>query len=83
MTKLDSILASSTVSSIKSYSEATVKGMLDTLVKEHATNLKKANEVVENSTQSYLQATKKVDKLVSKTKSVSNRDQHSCCKQCC
>ena len=64
MTKLDSILASSTVSSIKSYSEATVKGMLDTLVKEHAANIEKTHKAVENSTQSCLQATEKVDKLI-------------------
>ncbi|CAI9299053.1 unnamed protein product [Lactuca saligna] len=52
--KMDSILASSTISSSKAYSEATVKGMLDTLVKEHAANFDKANKAVENSTQSCL-----------------------------
>ncbi|CAI9300134.1 unnamed protein product [Lactuca saligna] len=66
--KLDSILASSNISSSKAYSEAAVKGMLDTLVKEHAANLDKANKAVENSTQYCLQVTEKVDKLVSETK---------------
>lgn len=59
--KLVSILASSTTSSSQSYPEASVKGMLDTLVKEHVANLAKANKAVKDSAQSCLQATEKVD----------------------
>ncbi|XP_023748924.1 pectinesterase inhibitor 10-like [Lactuca sativa] len=66
--KPDSILSSSIISSSKVYSEAAVKGMLDTLVKEHACNLDNANKAVENSTQSCLRVAEKVDKLVSETK---------------
>lgn len=50
--KLDSILASSTTSSSQAYSEAAVKGMLNTLVKEHVANLPKYNKAVEDSTRS-------------------------------
>ncbi|CAI9298379.1 unnamed protein product [Lactuca saligna] len=66
--KLDTILASSTTSSSQAYSEAVVKGMLATLVKEHDANLVKAKKVVEDSAHSCLQATEKVDKLISDTK---------------
>ncbi|CAI9261330.1 unnamed protein product [Lactuca saligna] len=41
---LDSLLASSTVSSSQAYSEASVKNMLNTLVTEHAANLQQANK---------------------------------------
>ncbi|CAI9299887.1 unnamed protein product [Lactuca saligna] len=66
--KLESRIASSTASSSHVYSEAEVKSMLDTLVKEHAANLDKANKAVENSTRSCLQATEKIDKLIFETK---------------
>ncbi|KAL7616230.1 hypothetical protein Lser_V15G04372 [Lactuca serriola] len=46
------------------YFEAAVKGVLDTFVKEHVATLDKANKAVESSTQSCLQATEKVDKLI-------------------
>ncbi|CAI9259714.1 unnamed protein product [Lactuca saligna] len=66
--KLESLIASSTASSSHVYSEATVKSMLDTLVKEHATNLDKAKKAVENSARSYLQTTEKINKLIFETK---------------
>ncbi|CAI9268787.1 unnamed protein product [Lactuca saligna] len=66
--KLDIILTSSTASSSQAYFDAAVKGMINTLVKEHASNLDKANKAVEDSSQSCLQVTEKVDKLISNTK---------------
>ncbi|CAI9284525.1 unnamed protein product [Lactuca saligna] len=61
--KLESLISSSS----QAYSEAVVKGMLATLMKEHVANLAKANKAVEDSTTSCLQATEKVDKLISET----------------
>ncbi|KAL7608634.1 hypothetical protein Lser_V15G13291 [Lactuca serriola] len=49
-TKLDTLLASATASTSHAYSEATVKNMLDILVKEHVANLEKENKAVEDST---------------------------------
>ncbi|XP_023749833.1 uncharacterized protein PB18E9.04c-like [Lactuca sativa] len=49
-TKLDTLLASAIASTSHAYSEATVKNMLDTLVKEHVANLEKENKAVEDST---------------------------------
>ena len=67
-TNLDTLLASVTAFTSQAYSEAAVKGMLDTMVKEHAANLAQENKVVEKSTLSNQQATEKVDKLISETK---------------
>lgn len=50
--KLDSLLSSISSSSIIAYSEAAVKAMLDTLVKEHVANHEKANKAVEESAKS-------------------------------
>lgn len=42
--------------------------MLDTLVKDHTTNLKQANKSIKDSTLSNQQVTEKVDKLISDAK---------------
>ncbi|CAI9264897.1 unnamed protein product [Lactuca saligna] len=67
-TKLDTLLASATASTSDAYSEATVKSMLDTFSKEHATNLEKENKAVEDSTLLNQQVTEKVVKLIFETK---------------
>lgn len=66
-TKLDSLLASAAASSSNSYSEATIKNLFNSLVKEHAANLDKAHKVVDDSNLLNQQTTEKVDKLISQT----------------
>ncbi|CAI9262244.1 unnamed protein product [Lactuca saligna] len=62
--KLESLIASSTATSIQAYYEAAVKGMLNTLKKEHAINLEKANKSVEDSTLSLNDAITKLSTLL-------------------
>ncbi|CAI9295633.1 unnamed protein product [Lactuca saligna] len=47
--KLDSLLHVSKASSTDDYSQATIKSLLETLMKEHSTNLEKMNKVVDAS----------------------------------
>ncbi|CAI9259868.1 unnamed protein product [Lactuca saligna] len=66
--KLDTLIVSSTASSSHAYSEEAIKTFLNTLVKEQTANLDKVNKAFENFTCFFLQATKKVDKLIYKMK---------------
>ena len=52
-------------SSINDYSQDTVKSILETLTKEHSTNLERMNKAVDDSTSVYNKTNKKVDKLIS------------------
>ncbi|CAI9303030.1 unnamed protein product [Lactuca saligna] len=75
--KLDSLHQASKPSSTDEYSQATVKSLLETLTKEHSTNLEKMNKVVDNSATVCNKTTKKVNKLISDATTFMNNFQTS------
>ncbi|CAI9288598.1 unnamed protein product [Lactuca saligna] len=62
--KLDSLIQASNPSSTDEYSQATVKSLLETLTKEHSTNLEKMNKGVDDTATVCNNTTEKVDKVI-------------------
>lgn len=62
---LDSLLESTKAWSSNEYSQASVKAFLETLTKEHASNLSITNKHIADSTQTCKEMAKKVAKLIS------------------
>ncbi|CAI9278951.1 unnamed protein product [Lactuca saligna] len=75
--KLDTLLQASKLSSSDEYSQASIKFILETLTKEHSTNLEKINNVVNASTSICNETTEKVDKLSYDATTFMNNFQYS------
>ncbi|CAI9266615.1 unnamed protein product [Lactuca saligna] len=75
--KLDSLLKASNPSSTDYYSQASFKSIIETLTKEHSSNLENMNKVVDASATICNKMTKKGNKLISDATSFMNNFQTS------
>lgn len=76
--KLDTLLQASKLSSSDKYSQASIKSILETLTKEHSSNLEKMNNAVNASTSICKETNEKADKLISDATMFMNNFQSSC-----
>ncbi|CAI9294329.1 unnamed protein product [Lactuca saligna] len=72
--RLDLLLQASKASSNDDYSQATIKSLLETLTKEHSTNLEKMNKAVDASTSVCNNMTEKANEVISSLGSTLKRE---------